>query len=169
MIVQGPDIEELQNYAGTLLAKVREIDGVTDADTSFEATQPELRVTVDRQRAADLGVSLDTLSSTMGTLVGGEEVSKYKDGDEQFSVRLRLDEPFRNNPATMGDIFVPAAGGRMVRVSDVAHLALGNAPSSIDRYNRMRQISVNANLDRLKITLGDAHRRGARARSASSG
>jgi multidrug efflux pump subunit AcrB len=71
MIVQGPDIEQLQAYAGTLLAKVREIDGVTDADMSFEATQPELRITVDRQRAADLGVSLDTLSSTMGTLVGG--------------------------------------------------------------------------------------------------
>jgi HAE1 family hydrophobic/amphiphilic exporter-1 len=56
----------------------------------------------------------------------------------------------------MGDIFVPASGGRMVRVSDVAHLTLGSAPGSIDRYNRMRQISVNANLDRLKITLGDA-------------
>ena len=110
MIVQGPDVEELQKYAGTLLEKIKGIDGVTDADTSFEATQPELRVTVDRQRAADLGVSLDTLSSTMGTLIGGQEVSKYKDGDEQFSVRLRLDEPFRNNPATMGDIFVPAAG-----------------------------------------------------------
>jgi HAE1 family hydrophobic/amphiphilic exporter-1 len=156
MIVQGPDIDELQAYAGTLLAKVKEIDGVTDADMSFEATQPELRITVDRQRAADLGVSLDTLSSTMGTLVGGEEVSKYKDGDEQFSVRMRLDEPFRNNPATMGDIFVPAAGNRMVRVSDVAQLALGSAPGSIDRYNRMRQISVNANLDPLKIKLGDA-------------
>jgi HAE1 family hydrophobic/amphiphilic exporter-1 len=156
MIVQGPDIEQLQTYASTLLAKVKEIDGVTDADMSFEATQPELRIDIDRQRAADLGVSTDVLSSTMRTLVGGEEVSKYKEGDEQFSVRLRLDEPFRNNPATMGDIFVPAAGGRMVRVSDVAHLVMGNAPGSIDRYNRMRQISVNAGLDRLKITLGDA-------------
>jgi HAE1 family hydrophobic/amphiphilic exporter-1 len=156
MIVQGPDIEQLQVYAASLLAKVKEIDGVTDADMSFEATQPELRLTVDRQRAADLGVSVDTLSQTMGTLVGGEEVSKFKDGDEQYSVRLRLDERFRNNAATMGDIFVPAAGGRMVRVSDVAHLTMGNAPASIDRYNRMRQISVNANLDRLKITLGDA-------------
>src|SRR5205814_6806801 len=66
------------------------------------------------------------------------------------------DEPFRNNPATMGDIFVPAAGGRMVRVSDVAALTLGSAPASIDRFNRMRQISVNANLDALKITLGNA-------------
>jgi HAE1 family hydrophobic/amphiphilic exporter-1 len=156
MIVQGPDIEQLQVYAADLLAKVKQIDGVTDADTSFEATQPELRITVDRQRAADLGVSLETLSSTMSTLVGGEEVSKYKDGDEQFSVRMRLDEQFRNDPSAMGDIFVPASAGRMVRVSDVAHLTLGSAPGSIDRYNRMRQISVNANLDRLKITLGDA-------------
>src|SRR4051812_25756262 len=156
LVVQGPDIEQLQLYAADLLAKVKEIDGVTDADTSFEATQPELRITVDRQRAADLGVSLETLSSTMSTLVGGEEVSKYKDGDEQFSVRLRLDEQFRNDPSAMGDIFVPASGGRMVRVTDVAHLTLGNAPGSIDRFNRMRQISVNANLDPLRVTLGTA-------------
>jgi len=156
MIVQGPDIDELQKYANTLLAKVKEIDGVMDADTSFEATQPELRIDIDRQRAADLGVSMETLSSTMGTLVGGTEVSKFKDGDEQYSVRLRLDDPFRNDPAPMGDIFVPAAGGRMVRVSDVAHLTIGNAPASIDRFNRMRQISVNANLDPLRITLGTA-------------
>jgi hydrophobic/amphiphilic exporter-1 (mainly G- bacteria), HAE1 family len=156
MIVQGPDIEELQKYAQLLLTKVKEIDGVTDADTSFEATQPEMRITVDRERAADLGVSVDTLSGTMRTLVGGEEVSKFKDGDEQFSVRLRLDERFRNDPRSMGDIFVPASGGRMVRLTDVAHLSMGSAPGSIDRFNRMRQISVNANLDRLKITLGDA-------------
>jgi multidrug efflux pump subunit AcrB len=75
MIVQGPDIDELQKYANALLAKVKEIDGVNDADTSFEATQPELRIDIDRQRAADLGVSMDTLSSTMSTLVGGQEVS----------------------------------------------------------------------------------------------
>ena len=69
MIVQGPDIDELQKYANTLLAKVKEIDGVNDADTSFEATQPELRIDIDRQRAADLGVSMDTLSSTMAARV----------------------------------------------------------------------------------------------------
>jgi hydrophobic/amphiphilic exporter-1 (mainly G- bacteria), HAE1 family len=171
MIMQGPDVEELQKlaYAGddmkgtiqqpaesSLLYKIRQIDGVTDSDTSFEPTQPELRINIDRQRAADMGVPLDTVSSTMRTLVGGEEVSKYKDGDEQFSVTLRLDDQYRTDPNAMGDLFVPASGGRLVRVSDVASLTLGNAPASIDRYNRMRQISVNANLDRLKITLGDA-------------
>jgi hydrophobic/amphiphilic exporter-1 (mainly G- bacteria), HAE1 family len=170
MILQGPDVEELQKLAyggadmhgtiltpgeGSLLAKIREIDGVTDSDTSFEPTQPELRITVDRKRAADMGVPLDTLSSTMRTLIGGEEVSKYKDGDEQYSVRLRLDDQFLKDPGAMGDLFVPASG-RLARVSDVADLRMDNAPASIDRYNRMRQISVNANLDRLKITLGDA-------------
>jgi HAE1 family hydrophobic/amphiphilic exporter-1 len=139
-----------------LLGRIREIDGVTDSDTSFEATQPELRNNVDRQRAADLGVSLDSLSSSLRTLVGGEEVSKYKEGDEQFTVRLRMDEQFRNNAATMGDLYISATSGRMVRVSDVATLTLGNAPVSIERYNRMRQISVYANLDRARITLGDA-------------
>ncbi len=171
MIMQGPDVEELQKlaYAGddlkgtiqnpaetSLLYKIRQIDGVTDSDTSFEPTQPELRINIDRQRAADLGAPLDTVSSTMRTLVGGEEVSKFKDGDEQYSVTLRLDDQFRTDPRAMGDLFVPASGGRMVRVSDVANLTLGNSPASIDRYNRMRQISVNANLDPLKIKLGEA-------------
>ena len=82
-------------------------------------------------------------------------------------VDAAVEESLRHDPPVLGLFRTPThdvtrhgvtipAGGRMVRVSDVAHLALGNAPSSIDRYNRMRQISVNANLDRLKITLGDA-------------
>ena len=81
--------------------KVRTIPGVVDVDTNFEPTQPELRITVDRARAADLGVNIDTLANNLRTLVGGEEVSEFKDGDDQFIVRLRLDEQFRNNP--LGD------------------------------------------------------------------
>ena len=156
MIIQGPDIDQLQLYAMDLLERIRDIDGVTDSDSSFEATQPELRINIDRQRAADLGVSLDSLSSSLRTLVGGEEVSKYKEGDEQFTVRLRMDEQFRNDASLMAELYVSASNGRMVRVSDVATLTLGNAPVTIERYNRMRQISVYANLDRARITLGEA-------------
>jgi HAE1 family hydrophobic/amphiphilic exporter-1 len=156
MIVQGPDIEQLQRYSSDLLARVRTIKGVTDADTSFETQQPELRVTVDRQRAADIGVPIETISSSLRTFVGGQEVSKFKDGDEQYSVYMRLDEQFRQDPQAMGDLFIQASGGRMVRVSDVAKLTMENAPASIERYNRMRQYSVNANLDREQTTLGEA-------------
>ena len=156
MIVQGPDMEQLQIYSQALLEKISEIDGITDADTSFETTQPELRITIDRQRAADIGVPLDAVSSSLRTMVGGEEVSRFQDGDERYTVRMRLDEPFRRDPSTMGDLFVPASGGRMVRVSDVAALTMERAPTSIERYNRMRQYSVNASLDRERTTLGQA-------------
>jgi HAE1 family hydrophobic/amphiphilic exporter-1 len=101
ILIQGPDIEQLQAYTVQLMDKVREIPGVVDVDTNFEPTQPELRINVDRARAADLGVNIDTLANNLRTMVGGEEVSEFKDD---------------------------------------------YGPASIDRYNRQRQISVNANL-----------------------
>jgi hydrophobic/amphiphilic exporter-1 (mainly G- bacteria), HAE1 family len=166
ILIQGPDIDELQKYTTDLMDRVREIPGVVDVDTNFEPTQPELRVNVDRARAADLGVNIDSLANNLRTLVGGEEVSEYKDGDDQFKVVLRLDEPYRNNPLTMGELLInpgPGTGGggpggipgigRTVRVSDVAQLSRDRGPASIDRYNRQRQISVNANLQ--GVPLGD--------------
>jgi HAE1 family hydrophobic/amphiphilic exporter-1 len=146
ILIQGPDIAQLQDYTVQLMDKLRTIPGVVDVDSNFEPTQPELRITVDRARAADLGVNIDTLANNLRTLVGGEEVSEFKDGDDQFIVRLRLDEQYRNNPLAMGDLLVPAGPGKTVRVSDVAALTNDSGPASIDRYNRQRQISVNANL-----------------------
>ena len=146
-LIQGPDLDQLQVYTTQLLAKVREIPGVADVDSNFDFTKPELRVNVDRARSADLGVPIDSLATNLRTLVGGEEVSKFKDGDDQYSVVLRLDEQFRNNPTLMGNLLVPSTTQRALRVSDVAQLSMGSAPASIDRYNRQRQITVNASLD----------------------
>ena len=153
ILIQGPDIEQLQQYTVQLMDKVRTIPGVVDVDTNFEATQPELRINVDRARAADLGVNIDTLANSLRTLVGGEEVSEYKDGDDQFKVLLRLDEPYRN-VETLSNLLVPAGPAKTVKVSDVASLKNDYGPASIDRYNRQRQISVNANLQ--GVPLGEA-------------
>jgi len=151
LLIQGPDIQQLQTYVQELLAKIRTIPGIVDADTNFEATAQELRVRIDRTRAADLGVSIDTLATSLRLLVGGDEVSKYKEGDDQFAVKLRLDERFRNDPATMGDLLVPGAGGRPLRVSDVAPLSLEPGPATIARYNRQRQVSLNGGLDGIPL------------------
>jgi HAE1 family hydrophobic/amphiphilic exporter-1 len=147
MLIQGPDIEQLQTYIVELMDKIRTIPGVVDVDTNFEPTAQELRVRVDRARAADLGVSIDSLASSLRLLVGGDEVTKYKEGDDQFSVRLRLDEQFRDDPSKMGELLIAGAGGRLLRVSDVASLSLEPGPASIDRYDRQRQISLSGNLD----------------------
>jgi HAE1 family hydrophobic/amphiphilic exporter-1 len=163
ILIQGPDIEQLQAYTVQLMDKVREIPGVVDVDTNFEPTQPELRINVDRARAADLGVNIDTLANNLRTMVGGEEVSEFKDGDDQFKVLLRLDEPYRRADV-MANLLVaagPGAQGRTVKVSDVAQLKNDYGPASIDRYNRQRQISVNANLQGVPLNevLADARKK----------
>lgn len=150
ILLQGPEIEQLQQYTVQLMDRVRTINGVVDVDTNFEATQPELRITVDRARAADLGASIDTLATSLRTLVGGEEISQYKDGDQQYAVILRLDEQFRNT-AALSDLLIPAGPGRTIRVSDVAQLVPDHGPAAIDRYNRQRQITVSANIDRVPL------------------
>jgi HAE1 family hydrophobic/amphiphilic exporter-1 len=154
MLVQGPEIDQLQVYMQSFMEKLKTIPGVVDVGTNFELSQPELRVNVDRIRAADLGVSIDSLAANLRTLVGGENATTIKQGDIQYDVQLRLDEQFRDDPSKLGNLLIPSANQGTVRVSDVAQLALGNGPSNIQRYNRQRQITVYAGLD--GIVLGDA-------------
>ena len=159
MLIQGPDIDQLQAYIVELMDKVRTIPGVVDVETNFEPTAQELRVRIDRARAADLGVAIDSLATSMRLLVGGDEVSKFKEGDDQFSVKLRLDEQFRDDPTKMGDLLIAGAGGKLLRVSDVASLSLEPGPATIDRYDRQRQISLHGNLDGIPMqTAVDAAR-----------
>jgi HAE1 family hydrophobic/amphiphilic exporter-1 len=153
MLVQGADIDELQKYMQVFMDKLRTVPGVVDVGTNFELSQPELRVNVDRVRAADLGVSIDSLAANLRTLVGGEDVTTIKQGDNQYNVQLRVDEQFRDEPSKLGNLLIPGAAGT-VRVSDVAQLTLGNGPSNIQRYNRQRQITVYASLDGVPLGEG---------------
>jgi HAE1 family hydrophobic/amphiphilic exporter-1 len=153
MLVQGPDIDQLQVYMQSFMDKLRTIPGVVDIGTNFELSQPELRVNVDRVRAADFGVSIDSLAANLRTLVGGEQVSTIKQGDNQYEVLLRLDEQFRDEPTKLGNLLIPSSTGT-VRVSDVAQLSMGNGPANIQRYNRQRQVTVYASLD--GVTMGEA-------------
>src|SRR6185436_3060341 len=89
------------------------------------------------------------------TLVGGQVLNtQFKQGDEQYEVQLRLDEQFRNDPELLGSLLVPSGTQRVVKLSDVAQLKLDYGPNNIQRYNRQRNIQMNAGLD--GVPLGDA-------------
>lgn len=155
MAVMGPDLEQLQAYVTDLKDRLRTIPGVVDVESNFEATQQELRIIVDRVRAADLGVQIDTLASNIRTLVGGQILdTQFKQGDEQYEINLRLDEQFRNDPGRLGNLLVPSATQRVVRLSDVAQLKLDYGPQNIQRYARQRNVQMGTSLDGLP--LGDA-------------
>ncbi|PYS21486.1 MAG: AcrB/AcrD/AcrF family protein, partial [Acidobacteria bacterium] len=152
--VQGQDIDQLQEYVLQFVDKTKTIPGVVDVSSNYETTQQEIRVIIDRVRAADLGVEIDRLANNIRTLVGGQILdTQFKQGDEQYEVQLRLDEPFRD-PARLHNLLIPSATQRVVKLSDVAELKLSSGPNSIQRYNRQRNIQLNASLD--GIPLGDA-------------
>ncbi len=150
----GPDLNELQKYADKIAEWMAKQGRYVDVDTSLSLSKPELRVRIDRERASDLGVSVQTIASTLGILVGGEPVSKYKEGGEQYDVWLRAERTFRDNPSAVDTMSVPNNSGGLVRLSNVAALEPALGPTAIDRYGRQRQIVVLANLK--GVALGEA-------------
>lgn len=149
--ITGPDINRLTEYAEQLMNRLRTTPGFTDVDTTLALRKPEVRVNIDRDRASDLGVSIQAIGSTLSFLVGGQIVSDYKDEQlgEQYDVWLRARGIDRDSRTTIADLTVPATKTQsgLARVANVATLVEARGPSQIDRLARQRKVSVIANLD----------------------
>lgn len=150
----GPDLNELQRYATEITDWMRSTGRYVDIDTSLAFRKPELRVQIDRERASDLGIPVQTVAATLNVLVGGEPVSKYKEQDEQYDVWLRADRSYRDDPRAIERLTVPSPTVGLVRVSSLARLEPALGASAIDRYGRQRQVVIVANLN--GPALGDA-------------
>lgn len=150
----GPDLLQLQRYADQVMNWMRARGHYVDVDSSLSMSKPELRVRIDRERASDLGLSIQTIASTLSVLVGGEPVTTYKELDEQYDVWLRADAPFRDRPDAIEAVTIPSTHAGLVRLSNVARLEPALGPNSIDRFGRQRQVVVVANLQGL--SLGEA-------------
>lgn len=154
MILRGPDLRKLDEYSQALIKRLRAIPGFVDVDTAQAERQPEVQVRIDRKKASDLGVSVEAIASSLRTMVGGEKVTFYREGGEQYDVRLRLLADYRKDPGVIAQLTVPAGDGRLVQLNNVATLETGRSPGQIDRYAQERQVMIVANLYR-KV-LGEA-------------
>lgn len=149
--ISGPDLKKLEEYSNAVAAKLRSIKGAVDVDTTFSYAKPEYRVEIDRSRAHDLGVKVEDIATSLRTLVGGEEdITKYKDRDELYQVRLRAEEGFRDRKEAIEALMVPA-NGRVTRLDSVAKVTEGVGPTQIARYNRQRNVQVKANVDGIPV------------------
>ena len=144
--VRGPDLEKLREIITQLRARMKNIPGVLDIDSTYEEGLPELQVQIDRQKAADLGVSVADIAGTMRTMVQGDVVTRFREGQDTYDVRLELDEKDRNDPAVVSSLMVPSSSIGQVRLDNVASLVSGTGPVEIDRQSRQRQIGLVFNL-----------------------
>ncbi|HEX7720515.1 MAG TPA: efflux RND transporter permease subunit [Pyrinomonadaceae bacterium] len=146
-VFKGPDLQQLAKYADTMRLKTKEIGGIVDADTTLKLDKPELRVHINRERAADLGVDTTNIANALRLMVGGDDqVSRFYDPtvNEDYDVELRLSERDRGDSATISRLFVPSARGGLVRVDNLVDIKEEFSPSRIDRLDRQRQASVRA-------------------------
>jgi HAE1 family hydrophobic/amphiphilic exporter-1 len=149
-IISSGDMVNLQKYTKEVTRELAKVPGVVDIDTSLETGKPELSVYIDREKAADLGVSVSSIAEAVNLLISGEvEITKFKDEtrSRRYDVRMRLNPQDRMNPEDLGKIYVRSRDGKMVELSNVISIVEGGGPSSISRYNRQRSIWVFANLE----------------------
>lgn len=147
-VINGPDLGLLQKYSEELLAKMKTMPKLADLDTSLIVGKPELRIQINRERAADLGVRATDIATALNTLVAGQVVTTFNAGSDQYDVRLRANSEYRASPEGLKRLTIPSykVKGGWVSLSDVVDITEQSAPSSIDRLNRKRQVTVTANV-----------------------
>jgi len=144
--INGPDLGKLEKFADAVAEKARAEKGVVDVDTSLNVGKPELSVHLDRLKAADLGVEVADAAEALRLLVGGDQVSTYNEGGEQYEVHVRALASDRATASGIGQLTVPSSRLGSVPLENIADLKAGTAPSNIDRLNRQRQVTVYAGL-----------------------
>jgi len=144
--VRGPEWSELIRLADDVTGKLRATGLVTDLDTDYEVGVPELAVMPDRERAADLGVSVEDIATSVNALVGGQRIGKYSAGGRRVDVRVRLLQSQRTGPEDLARLRVRAASGEMIPLSSLVTQDERPALQSITRKDRERAISVFANI-----------------------
>ncbi|MDI1434955.1 efflux RND transporter permease subunit [Polyangium sorediatum] len=146
--ITGPDMTKISSYAEALLAKMKTLPGVVDADTGLILGKPELRAHIDREKASDLGVSVADIASSLRLLVGGYEVTNYNEKGEQYEVHVRAVPSYRSNVEGLKRLTVPSMRLGTVSLENLVSFTEGSGPSKIDRYNRQRQVMIMCNLQK---------------------
>jgi HAE1 family hydrophobic/amphiphilic exporter-1 len=147
-VIRGPELARLSEFGEALRRRAPEL-GLLDADITLKIDKPELRVVIDRARAADLGVDTADIGAALGLMVGGDqEVSSFRDPavNEEYDVELRLDQRYRNDPDVIQRLYVARANGDLVRLDSLVTIATGEGPSRVDRMDRQRQMSLRAGI-----------------------
>jgi HAE1 family hydrophobic/amphiphilic exporter-1 len=145
-VISGPDLDKLATYTDEFLKKMKTIPELVDVDSTLILGKPELRIVIDRARAADLGVRVGDIAQAVNTLVAGEKVSTFNAGKDQYPVRVRAVGESRASVEGLQRMIVASAKIGWVTLDNLVRIEPGTGPSAIDRLNRQRQVMLLANV-----------------------
>ena len=144
--VLGPDLARTAEIAKRLGDRLRRVPGLLDVEPAISLNSPELQVKIDRQRASDLGVRAADVAGAVRLMIAGEDqISTYKEEDEQYPVTMQLLPEQQKDPERLARLMIPSSKVGQVRLDNVAGIQRGLGPARIERFNRQFQVMVNAN------------------------
>jgi multidrug efflux pump len=146
IVLGGPEYAEIAQWRDRLLARMDEYPGLLGADSDYKETRPQMRVNIDRQRAADLGISVTEIGRALETMMGSRRVTTFVDNGEEYDVLVQAGREGRASPADLSAIQVRARSGELVPLSNLVTLSEVAEAGSLNRFNRLRAITISANV-----------------------
>jgi multidrug efflux pump len=146
LVIQGPDVERLARFSDEVARRAREIPGLVNVRNDLVLNKPQVVVSIDRDRAADLGVSVREIASALQILLGGIDLSTFKLGGETYKVMVQLEQAERSEPRDMLDLYVHGSKDDMIPLQSVVNVRESTAPRGLPHFDRLRSATVSANL-----------------------
>jgi HAE1 family hydrophobic/amphiphilic exporter-1 len=144
-------LAELDRLADEFVVELEKRGGYVDLDKSLKLGLPEVRVLPNRDKAAALGVDAQTLASTIRAMIGGLDVATFKEGGRRFDIRVRLAEEDRDDPSSIGQLYVRTRDGDVAELRNLVDIETGAAPSAITRSERQRSVTIRGNLEEKRL------------------
>jgi len=146
MILQGPEFTELQKIAASFNQALEGNPILGQIRIEPQPNNPQLRVTVDRARAADLKVPLVDVATTLESLFGGRRVTKFRRGADEYDVTVQVEDANRATPSDLGRVYVRSTTGALVQLSNLVDYTEETVPESYSHVDRQRSITLSAQL-----------------------
>jgi len=137
---------ELQAMANKVLEKARAFPGLVNVDSDLRLNKPQLKLTIDRDKSADLGVSAEVLGRTLETFLGGRQVTRFKREGRQYDVVVQIDQRFRTNPTDIPRIYVRGSRNQLIQLGNLVRVTETVAPQELNHFNQLRAAKITANL-----------------------
>src|SRR4030095_12398804 len=142
---------ELDRLVGQVIGEMSKYPGVLNLQSDLRLNTPELRVAVNRDKLADVGVSVQTVGLTLQTMLGGRQVTRFKKDGEQYDVIVQVAPRDRSRPNDISDIYVRGRDGTMIQLANVVNVIEGVSPQSLNNFQRLRSFAITA-----QVAPGDA-------------
>ncbi len=155
VVVTSSSYEDLDRVTNGLVAELTKVRGLINVETDLKLNKPELKVQVDRDRAADAGVQVEGVGRTMETMLGGRQVTRFKQNGEQYDVIVQMAPGERTRPNDIADIFVRGRGDAMVSLASLVSVREGVAPRELNHFAQRRSATITAGLA-ADYAIGDA-------------